>query len=135
MYLPIVEESNKRVWSPERSYMFFAPFFWKHRFGVRRLNKYVSSLIVKRWNLRRDEKRSSKTSTRHHDVLDKVLAHYENENPTVDVIPVNDIEQIRDEFKTFMLAGHETSAAMMMWALFELMKNDSLMEKVRLDSS
>jgi cytochrome P450 len=135
MYLPIVEEGNKRVWSPERSYMFFAPFFWKHRLGVRRLNNYVSSLIVKRWSLRRDEKQSSKTSTRHHDVLDKVLAHYENENPTVDVIPVIDIEQIRDEFKTFMLAGHETSAAMMMWALFELMKNDSLMEKVCLHSS
>ena len=134
MYLPIVEEGNKRVWSPERSFMFFAPFFWKHRFSVRRLNKYVSSLITKRWSLRREEKLSSKTSTRPYDVLDKVLAHYENENPTLEVIPIEDIEQIRDEFKTFMLAGHETSAAMMMWALFELMKNEKLMEKVSVNS-
>jgi len=131
MYLPIVEEGNKRVWSPERSYMFFAPFFWKHRFCVKRLNNYVSSLIVKRWNLRREEKQSSTTTNRSNDVLDKVLAHYENENPAVHAIPSEDIQQIRDEFKTFMLAGHETSAAMMMWALFELMKNDALIETVR----
>jgi cytochrome P450 len=37
---------------------------------------------------------------------------------------------MRDEMKTFMLAGHETSAAMMTWALYELMANQSLKEKV-----
>jgi cytochrome P450 len=32
---------------------------------------------------------------------------------------MNAVCQIRDEFKTFMLAGHETSASMMTWALYE----------------
>jgi cytochrome P450 len=32
--------------------------------------------------------------------------------------------------KTFMLAGHETSAAMMTWCLYELMGNASLLNQV-----
>lgn len=32
--------------------------------------------------------------------------------------------------KTFVLAGHETSASMLNWTLYELMMNDSLMAKV-----
>lgn len=38
--------------------------------------------------------------------------------------------QIRDEMKTFVLAGHETSASMLNWSLFELMENKELMNKV-----
>jgi len=129
MYLPIVEEGNKRVWSPERSYAFFLPFFWRHISCCRRLDIYVSKIITDRWSLRQKEKKSLK-NTRHQDILDKVLLHYDKENagrkPTRSCI-----RQLRDEFKTFMLAGHETSAAMMTWALFELMKDDNLVDKVR----
>lgn len=39
--------------------------------------------------------------------------------------------QIRDEMKTFVLAGHETSASMLNWSLFELLENNDLMDKVR----
>ena len=131
MYLPIVEESNKRVWSPERSYMFFMPFFWCNFYRVARLNTYVSNLIKKRWSLRRME-RSKHANSREQDILDRVLIHYEKENPTED-LPLCTVRQIRDEFKTFMLAGHETSAAMMTWAFYELMKDKSLMKMVRLN--
>ncbi len=131
MYLPIVEEGNKRVWSPERSYMFFMPFFWRYIFGVRRLNNYVSKLIVTRWKSRQDDTKRHKTSVgeRKSDILDKVLDHFERENPGQN-LNSRWIRQLRDEFKTFMLAGHETSAAMMTWAFFELMKNSELNEEV-----
>lgn len=136
MYLPIVEEGNKRVWRPERSYMFFAPFFWRYIFGVRRLNNYVSDLIKNRWELRDTEKKNSgatregeEKDARVQDILDKVLDHFEKVNPGKS-ISSRDIRQLRDEFKTFMLAGHETSAAMMTWACYELMQDRQLMEQV-----
>ena len=135
MYLPIVEEGNKRVWSPQRSYMWFMPFFWRHIVSCRRLNAYVSQLIVKRWELRqseRQEQRQQRNPTnRDQDILDKVLAHYEEKNPGKNLTGAA-IRQLRDEFKTFMLAGHETSAAMMTWTLYELMKHQDLMKKVRM---
>jgi len=132
MYLPIVEEGNKRVWRPERSYMFFAPFFWKYIFGVRRLNNYVSDLIKKRWELRLTERKEE--IGRVPDILDKVLDHFRKENPGKS-LSSRDIRQLRDEFKTFMLAGHETSAAMMTWAFYELMQDNQLMKKVESEAT
>ena len=123
MYLPIVDECNKRVWHPERAYMFFMPFFWKHHYHVYRLNAYVSSLIWKRWKERKS------TEERKGDMLDRVLDNYEKENPNQDLTPAA-AKQFRDEMKTFMLAGHETSAAMMSWALYELVGDKDLMEEV-----
>ena len=130
MYLPIVEEGNKRVWRPERSFMFFMPTFWKYIFGVRRLNRYVSDLIMKRWELRKQEQNiCNENEMRDQDILDKVLNHFEKGNPG-QCLSSNDVRQLRDEFKTFMLAGHETSAAMMTWTFYELMKDDDLMKQV-----
>ena len=127
MYLPIVEESNIRVWQPERDFMIFMPFFWRHRHNVKKLNHFMETLILTRW----DDIHAGKT---HNDMLDLVLRHYKKENPNEHKLSSDAISQIRDEFKTFMLAGHETSAAMMTWALYELIQNDDLMEKVRLFS-
>jgi cytochrome P450 len=133
MYLPIVEEGNKRVWSPDRSYnMFFSTSFWKYIFGVRRLNHCVSNRILKRWDLRIQERKEEamiRSNARNTDILDKVLDHFEKENPGKR-LSSSDVRQLCDEFKTFMLAGHETSAAMMTWAFYELMKDDFLMDKV-----
>lgn len=41
------------------------------------------------------------------------------------------MRQLRDEIKTFMLAGHETSAAMMTWATFELSRRPDIMAKAQ----
>lgn len=125
MYLPIVDECNKRVWHPERAYMFFMPFFWKHYYHVYRLNSYVSSLIWKRWEERKDSSVPKKA-----DMLDRVLDNYEKENPNQDDLTNTAAKQFRDEMKTFMLAGHETSAAMMSWALYELVGDEELMKEV-----
>lgn len=123
MYLPIVDEGNKRVWHPERAYMFFMPSFWKHLRDVSKLNNYVSKLIRDRWALRKQDKE------REHDMLDRVLDTYEKDFPNQDLTE-EAVKQFRDEMKTFMLAGHETSAAMMTWALYELMGNETLMKDV-----
>jgi cytochrome P450 len=39
--------------------------------------------------------------------------------------------QVRDEVKTFILAGHETSAAMLAWAAHELVKGGGALEALR----
>jgi cytochrome P450 len=128
MYLPIVDESNTRVWHPYRSYLFFLPFFWRYISNVQRLNQYVSKLIRDRWALRRKEQKHG--SDRENDILDRVLQVYEKEFPKAQILPDSAVRQFRDEMKTFMLAGHETSAAMMTWTLYELMGNNELMQRV-----
>lgn len=140
MYLPIVEEANKRVWHPYRYYCIFLPEFWNYHLNVFRLNRYVSHLIRRRWAQRRKEQpageRKDYGSSRPLDMLDRVLQSYEKDIPSnqVDITP-EAVRQIRDEMKTFMLAGHETSAAMMTWALFELLQDDELCASVRNESA
>ena len=108
LYLPIVDESNVRVWHSYRGYCFFLPSFWKYHWNVYRLNAYVSQLIRQRWTVRQQQQQqSSSTSTRREDILDKVLIDYEKEFPNATVLPEYAVRQLRDEMKTFMLAGHE----------------------------
>lgn len=42
--------------------------------------------------------------------------------------------QLRDEMKTFLLAGHETSAAMMTWATYELACHPECLAKARAEA-
>lgn len=62
-------------------------------------------------------------------MLDRVLDAYEKECPNQD-LTMEAATQFRDEMKTFMLAGHETSAAMMAWSLYELIGDNDLMGQV-----
>jgi cytochrome P450 len=93
----------------------------------------MSKLIRDRWTLRRTEhaaaaKVDTNASSREHDILDRVLQVYEKEFPARQVLPESAVRQFRDEMKTFMLAGHETSAAMMTWTLYELMGNSDMQQ-------
>lgn len=117
MYLPIVIEGNLRIWSSERMYLPTPSWFKFHR-DVAKLNNYVTGLIEKRWQLRLDEAASGVPVTRHQDVLDISLAAIPAEEWGPEVVA-----QIRDEVKTFILAGHETSASMLAWTLYELSSN------------
>ena len=114
MYLPIVTEGNMRVWDPSRYYL-PTPAWFKHQRDVKVLNDYVCSIITARWELRQKETKSGAAPTRPMDLLDKVLESY-----TLETFGQVAVEQVRDEVKTFILAGHETSASMLTWALYEL---------------
>jgi len=123
-----MEEGHKRVWHPERKYAFFLPSFWKHLRNVHRLNEYVSNLIRTRWSQRLQKRQSQQQQQQQQqqdqsskgDVLDRILAVYETKK-NLTHLSERDVCQLRDEMKTFVLAGHETSAAMMSWAFYELL--------------
>eukprot|EP00428_Durinskia_dybowskii_P071154 CAMPEP_0170399000 /NCGR_PEP_ID=MMETSP0117_2-20130122/23724_1 /TAXON_ID=400756 /ORGANISM="Durinskia baltica, Strain CSIRO CS-38" /LENGTH=493 /DNA_ID=CAMNT_0010655639 /DNA_START=27 /DNA_END=1508 /DNA_ORIENTATION=+ len=131
MYLPIVTEGNLRTWSPERMYL-PTPAWFKFRRDVAKLNNYVTSLIVKRRELRNEEAKTGKPVTRHQDVLDISLAAISDEEwgPAA-------ISQLRDEVKTFILAGHETSASMLAWTLYELSleSNSEALKKLQTEAA
>ena len=124
MYLPIVEEGNLRTWHPQRAYL-PTPAYFKHQKDVKRLNDYVVSLITTRWALREREAQGDVPTGRTQDVLDKILSAISPEEwgPAA-------IHQVRDEVKTFILAGHETSASMLAWALYEVSCNETLLERM-----
>ncbi len=130
MYLPIVTEGNLRTWNPERMYL-PTPAWFKFRRDVAKLNNYVTSLIEKRRELRKKEAASGVPVTRHQDVLDISLAAIPEEEWSSDVVA-----QLRDEIKTFILAGHETSASMLAWSLYELSldSNKAALEKLQAEA-
>lgn len=126
MYLPIVQEGNLRTWAPHRMYLPSWSWF-KFRNDVAKLNNYVTKIIVDRWG----ELRRNGECDKPRDVLDKILGSY-TEEEWGDAA----IEQIRDEIKTFVLAGHETSASMLAWALYELTlpKNKERLDTLRAEA-
>jgi len=123
MYMPIVEEGHRRVWYPFREYL-PTPGWFKYFHDVRRINKYITSLIKKRWELRLQEETTG--SKRKFDILDKVMGSIDKSSwgPKM-------IKQLRDEIKTFILAGHETSASMLTWALYELIEHPEQMKRIQ----
>lgn len=65
------------------------------------------------------------------DILDRVLASIESSGARWSTA----IEtQLCFELKTFLLAGHETSAAMLTWSTFELARNPAALAKVRAEA-
>lgn len=123
MYLPIVEEGNLRTWRPDRMYI-PSPSWFKFKRDVKVLNDYLSSLISERLTLRASD------APRKADILDFIL----------DNIPAKEwsddwAKQVRDEIKTFVLAGHETSASMLTWSLFELASNPDILAKVQAEAT
>ena len=47
--------------------------------------------------------------------------------------PFSDIDnkQLRDDLMTMLVAGHETTAAVLTWSLFELTKNPEILKQAR----
>ena len=106
--------------------MYLPTLSWfKFNAAVKTLNDYVSNLVENRWKLIISEKKQE-IKNRRPDVLDKVLSNID-EN---DWSPAT-VAQVRDEVKTFILAGHETSASMLAWTLYELQNHPECLKKVK----
>lgn len=121
LYLPVMEEANQRVLRPHRKYL-PTPSWFAFRSNVAALNAYLVGLIRSRWQARMAGK-----VPQGGDILDRILAAIEASGTKWDA----SIEtQLCYEVKTFLLAGHETSAAMLMWSVFELSQNEAARKEV-----
>ena len=121
LYLPIMDECNARSLSPWRTYL-PTPEWFAHRKRVRQLDAAIIKIVRDRW----DKKRSGQNVP--DDILERVLDQELNEKRS-------EVErQLCYEIKTFLLAGHETSAAMLTWTMHELSNNGEATEKIRKES-
>lgn len=121
LYLPVMEESNKRVLAPWR-YLYPVEAI-KYNSRVHKLNTFIKKIIRKR-----REERSKVENPPQNDVLDKILASVEKEGIAWDSRAET---QLCYEIKTFLLAGHETSAAMLTWTVYELGTNAKALNAIR----
>lgn len=125
LYLPIVHECNKRVWEPWRQFMPWLSGSRERSSCLEKLNAVLCDAIRARWALR--EKEAKEHIVRKQDIMDLCMSQ----------IPALDdsiVAQLRDDVKTMLLAGHETSAALLTWATYELMANPRAMEEVAKES-
>eukprot|EP01025_Chloroclados_australasicus_P004282 TRINITY_DN1103_c1_g1_i1.p1 TRINITY_DN1103_c1_g1~~TRINITY_DN1103_c1_g1_i1.p1 ORF type:complete len:559 (+),score=42.00 TRINITY_DN1103_c1_g1_i1:89-1678(+) len=122
MYLPIMEEGHLRSLNRWRMYVPI-PAWFAHRSRVRQLNSYVKKIISDRYAI------MSKTDVpAYGDILDRILyAVKERDEPWSQAM----LEQLCYEVKTFILAGHETTATMLTWALYEASKNQTMSDKIK----
>lgn len=118
LYLPIVHECNKRVWAPWRAFMPFLEGSRERSSCLRKLNEVLSDIIRSRWATRNDPK-----STADPDILALCMAQLDKVDETV-------IIELRDDVKTMLLAGHETSAALLTWATYETIRHPDIRQRV-----
>jgi hypothetical protein len=106
LYLPVMEESNRRVLQPWR--LLYPLEVMRYNSRVRQLNSYIAGIIRARRAARAAG--AGRPTDGKGDILDRILASVEDRGerwgPAVE-------EQLCYEIKTFLLAGHETSAAML----------------------
>uniref|UniRef100_A0A7S3CVE0 Cytochrome P450 n=1 Tax=Palpitomonas bilix TaxID=652834 RepID=A0A7S3CVE0_9EUKA len=137
LYLPIVTEANKRTYNPFRALYPTLTNLEFHRAKVG-LNGFLKDFIRRRWieasekkakeaankEVTTEEKPKERFRRKHKDILEKILF-------AIDECPSSMVDQLCDEVKTFLLAGHETSSTMLTWAIFECVKNRDVFAKVR----
>ena len=128
LYLPVVHEANARVWAPWRQFM---PWLGgcRHRdAALAKLNKYIADYVRARWALivreKKEMERTGKEPLRKRDILDRYMTQLE-------ACGEAEVLQVRDDLKTMILAGHETSAATLTWATYELLMHPEIAAKVR----
>lgn len=122
LYLPIVEECNIRVWHPYRAFL-PTPSNFRYRKAVSALNSFVTNLIEERKEQIDNGERDGNV-----DILDRCIAGVAG-RWSKEVV-----RQLRDEVKTFILAGHETSSMMLTWALYQLTQNPECMKKAKAEA-
>ena len=97
------------------------PFWGKRTIdeGARKLNEFVDQAIADRRN------GTSESLCSGQDILDLLLSAADDQGEKfVD-------QQIKEEALTFVLAGHETTATLMTWALYVLMSDNEVLRACR----
>lgn len=124
LYLPVMEESNRRVLQPWRH--LWPPLTRAYARNVAALDAFIKGVIA--------DRRAARAATFARgeqpppgDILDKVLTAVEASGEPWNAAAET---QLCYEIKTFLLAGHETSAAMLCWTLYELSLQPDALAKV-----
>ena len=121
LYLPIMEEANRRVFEPWRPFL-PTPTWFKHRERIKELDTYIVRLLRDRW-----AQRGGGCGDAPRDMIDRIMdSLVKNGQHWTAAVE----KQLCYEVKTFVLAGHETSAAMLSWAVYELQKNQAAQAQV-----
>ena len=91
------------------------------------LNDVLDDLIARAKSTRQVEDIEELENRNYAEVKDPSLLRFLVDMRGADI----DNKQLRDDLMTMLIAGHETTAAVLTWALFELTKNPEAMAKVR----
>ncbi|GLC42904.1 hypothetical protein PLESTB_001812700 [Pleodorina starrii] len=123
LYLPVMSEANHRVLRPYRMYL-PTPEWFRFRTRMAKLNQYLIDLFRRRWEARQMVGASRQKPV---DILDRIMDAIEESGAKWDAALET---QLCYEIKTFLLAGHETSAAMLTWSTYELSIAGEMADKV-----
>ena len=122
LYLPIMDECNARSLSPWRAYL-PTPEWVAHKRRVRQLDAAIVRIIRDRWGAKRSGAEVPD------DILERVLDQVDAKEYGAEVET-----QLCYEIKTFLLAGHETSAAMLTWTTHELSRAPAALAEVETEA-
>ena len=123
LYLPVMDEANRRSLQPWRKHLPL-PASIRYRRKLSQLNQYVTSIIRNRIQF---HETNGPPKNEKMDILDRVITSI----PLEELHTKQTETQLCYEVKTFVLAGHETSASMLTWTLFELSRNPDYLQRVR----
>jgi len=138
LFSEIIDELNQRMFQPWRAFM---PLELTHQSRLTKLNRIVKMII--------NERKAEYVDAGYDKPLMELqktdamkAASVENLKPPLNNRQAPDIldallhadfnmpmQQVMDELKTMLLAGHETTSMMLTWALFLLIKNPKEMAK------
>eukprot|EP00744_Colponema_vietnamica_P011725 GILI01016476.1.p1 GENE.GILI01016476.1~~GILI01016476.1.p1 ORF type:complete len:446 (+),score=108.82 GILI01016476.1:141-1340(+) len=121
LYLPIVHECNARVWEPYRPFLPFLKGCRERDQCLKELNEVLCDTIRQRWARRQEE--AKKGIVRKQDIMDKVMSQFTEMTDST-------VNQLRDDVKTMLLAGHETSAGLLTWATYEVIRHPEIRKEL-----
>ncbi len=120
LYEPLVAEANRRVWLPDRAHLPI-PARVAYDRSLRALDLLLDARIATRRRQRQDRPEAPAL-----DMLDMLLVAAAD-SPWTDARAV----LVRDELKTMLFAGHETTSAMLTWTLHALMRHPDCLTRLR----